>query len=1176
VTELTKTPHPARARPLSPDDPTVPERSRRLLELARERVVFFDGSMGTQIFDSGLPIPEWGVPDCPESLNKSHPHVIQTIHRNYLEAGADVVETNTFNANLALREFSIENEVLDLNLRAARNAREVCDAFTARDGRPRFVSGSMGPGTKLASINPPNTTFEELERFYAEQVTGLLRGGADCLQIETQQDLLCVKAAIHAARRVFEREGARLPIIVQVTIENGLNTMLVGSDVLAAYTMVEPFEEVWAIGLNCGTGPDPMAEHIRALSSATARPVSCLPNAGLPELVSGKTVFPLKPVEFAQKVAEFVRDLGASLVGGCCGTTPAHIAELVRLVGARPSKKRTPRLEPSVASLFQSTTLDQEPKPLFVGERLNATGSKKFKDALGREDWDTMLSMAREQEREQAHVLDLMLAYVGRDEVKDAATFLPKLRGFTKLPLCIDTTEYAVAEEAFKRTPGRPILNSINLEDGEEKLIKKVELAKRFGAACVALTIDEKGQATTAEWKVECAHRIHDVACAHGLRPQDLIFDALTFPIVTGQEETRRAAVETLEAIKRIKRELPGVRTILGVSNVSFGIDPEARVALNSVFLHYAIEAGLDAAIVHVSKIMPLAKIEPAVRETCRRLVFDERTQTSDPLADLLALFAKREKKKAGPQTSHLPVEERLAQRIVDGAKTGLETDLEEALAKGIAPLDVINKHLLEGMRVVGDLFGRGEMQLPFVLQSAEVMKAAVSWLEPKMERKAGSSLGTCVLATVKGDVHDIGKNLVDIILSNNGFSVKNLGIKIGLDAMLDAQALSNALAIGMSGLLVKSTVIMRENLEELNRRNLTPDVILGGAALNRRYVEEELRSLYKGRVFYAKDAFEGLRLMDALAHGKDPEAVSRTAREKERGEREPLAAATGETEPATGTLPETKPVVPVEPPTPPFWGPRVDRAPAPLDEVLSWINPLAVIRGQWKMRRGKKSREEQLRFEKETALPLFEKAKETARSQAVLHPAWTYGYFPVRRSGDEVLVLEAPGSTRERLRFRFPRARPQRGGRSIADFFREDREDVLALFVVTVGSEVSGKIRELKEAGSYTEMLYLQGIAAEATEGLAEMLHARIRRELSIDDKDGKTRDSLFRMVYQGARYSFGYPACPELEEQRKILELLPAREIGIEATESAMLEPEFSTAAVVCHHPQARYFSL
>ncbi len=695
-----------------------------------------------------------------------------------------------------------------------------------------------------------------------------------------------------------------------------------------------------------------------------------------------------------------------------------------------------------------------------------------------------------------------------------------------------------------------------------------MQLARKFGAACVALLIDEKGQATTTEWKLEVAHRIHDLSLLHGLRAHDLIFDALTFPVVTGQEETRRAAIETIDAIKRIKKELPGAKTILGVSNVSFGIDPEARVALNSVFLHYAIEAGLDAAIVHASKIMPLAKIEGPVREVCRRLVFDDRVN-SDPLQDLLRLFAGREKKKgtkAAEPFANLPLDKRLAQRIVDGARVGLEADLDLALGK-FDPLTIINEFLLAGMKVVGELFGRGEMQLPFVLQSAEVMKAAVKHLEPHMPKKEGERLGTCILATVKGDVHDIGKNLVEIILSNNGYGVANLGIKIGLDEMLAAHTKHGALALGMSGLLVKSTVIMKENLEELNRRGLKPDVILGGAALNRRYVEEDLRPLYKGRVFYAKDAFEGLRLVEALAKGGDPEKVSTASRQKERA---PVAA------PVPVVAVEMKPVEPVEPPRAPFYGVRVSREPAPLDEVFSWINPLVVIRNHWGLKRGGKTPKERERFERDEAMPLFEEKKAEAKRSGELGPAWTYGWFPARRSGDSVVVLDAPGSTKERLRFEFPRARQERGGRCIADFFREDREDVLGLLCVTVGGAVGNRIRHLKDEGHYRDMLYLQGIAAETTEALAELLHARMRAELGIAGQDARERRDIFRMQYRGARYSFGYPACPDMAEQRKILELLPAGEIGLTATESAMLEPEFSTAALVVHHPQARYFSV
>ena len=1149
----------------------------RFLEALRERVLVFDGAFGTWMQDQNLTAEDFGGPElegCNEMLVLTRPDLVAAMHRDYFEAGVDAVETATFGAfPLVLNEYQIPEKTFEINQRAAQIAREVADEF-AVDGRPRFVIGSIGPGTRLPSLG--HIAYAVLRDDYELQVVGLLAGGVDVLLIETVQDLLQAKAAINGARRAMASAGITVPIMVQVTIET-TGRMLVGSEIGAAVTALEAMQPD-IIGLNCATGPNEMIEHLRYLAQHSRLMLSCLPNAGLPSIVNGHTHYDLTPEGLADAHERFVNEFGLNIVGGCCGTTPAHLRAVVDRLGTvagRAPGVRTPEFEPGCSSIYSHVPFYQELAYLAIGERTNANGSRAFRDAMLEADWDRCLRIARDQVGEGAHVLDVCVDYVGRDGAIDMDEIAGRFATQASLPLVFDSTEPQVLEAGLQHHGGKAILNSANLEegDGEGKRMDRVfKLAREYGAAVICLTIDEEGQARDADWKLRVAHRIHDLAVnRYGLDATDLIFDPLTFPLSTGDDDLRGDAMATLEAIRRIKAELPGVSTTLGLSNVSFGLNPPARHVLNSVFLHECREAGLDSAIVHAARIMPLHRIPEDQRDTALDLIYDRRQENYDPLQAFMALFDGVESQSVEKDDlSSLPIDERLKRRIVDGNRNGIEEDLDAQLAV-MPALAIVNDVLLEGMKVVGELFGRGEMQLPFVLQSAETMKKAVAHLEPHMEKADAGGKGTVVLATVKGDVHDIGKNLVDIILTNNGYTVHNLGIKIAVNEMIEAAETLNADAIGMSGLLVKSTIIMRENLEELNARKLSAiPVLLGGAALTRKYVEVDLRQTYEGRVFYGKDAFEGLNTMDRLMAIKKTGEIdlafgreiteSRLPRKSER----PVEIV---------DVPERSDVasdVPVF--QPPFLGPRVAKG-ISLDDIAGFINETALFRNQWQFRPANGETDEEF---KARIRPTLREQLQAAKAQQLLTPSVAWGYFPANSEGDDLVIWADEARKQERTRFHFARQQKDRF-LCISDFFRSvasGEPDYVGFHVVTMGSTVSDHERELFAADKYQDYLLLHGLGVEMTEALAEFWHHRIREEWGFVAEDGPSLAGLFRQKYRGSRFSWGYPACPDLDDQVKVAELLEVDKIGVSLTEEFHLVPEVSTSAIIVPHPEAKYF--
>jgi 5-methyltetrahydrofolate--homocysteine methyltransferase len=1147
-----------------------------LLTAMQERVIVQDGAMGTSVYahDLSLEADYRGCENCPEIINDSRPDVIEEIHASFYGVGCDAVETNTFGANkIVLAEFGLEARTRELNRKAAEIACRARARFSTA-AQPRFVIGSMGPGTKLPTLG--HTTFDILEDSYCEQARGLLDGGVDALSVETCQDLLQAKAAICAATRAIAELGRPVPLIAQVTIEV-TGTMLVGTEIGAALAALEAYPQVQVIGLNCATGPQEMSEHIRHLGRHSSRLISCIPNAGLPQLVEGRTHYALTPRELARWLREFVVEDGVNMVGGCCGTTPAHLAAVVEAVRGLKPKARTPARQPSVSSLYQAVSLRQESSVLIVGERTNTNGSRKFRDLLLAGDLDGLVEMGRAQVREGAHVLDVCVDYVGRDGAPDMDAVACRFVKDVTLPLMLDSTEAPVIEAGLKRAGGKCIVNSVNLEEGEGRLDRICPLLRKYGAAVVALTIDEdpvEAMGKTAARKLEIARRLHGLLTEkHGIAEEDILFDCLTFPITTGNEADRRLGLETLEGVGRIMEAFPRCGSILGVSNVSFGLVPAARAVLNSVFLHEATGRGLTAAIVHASKILPRNRISDERWEAALDLIYDRRREGYDPLQAYLRLFTEGESLGEKPVRTDLPVEERLKQRIIDGDRTGLEKDIEEALARHAA-LAIINDILLDGMRVVGDLFGAGKMQLPFVLSSAETMKAAVALLEPHLERVAGPSKGSIVLATVRGDVHDIGKNLVDIILSNNGFKVYNLGIKQPIASIIEAFERHGADAIGLSGLLVKSTLVMKDDLAVLNERGLRMPVILGGAALTRAYVENDLRGLYRGPVAYAGDAFEGLALMGRLAEGKplvDPERPAAAARAR----RPAAAVAQSGQAPGRSGVSTTNPI-----PAPPFWGSRVIES-IDLQTVLPYINEKMLFGVQWQYTPGGRKREEYEAFIRDEVRPIFfELAKRCARERILL-PQAVYGYWPCNSEGNDLVVYDPEGGgadRRERVRFTFPR-QDEPPNWCLADFWRpaESGEiDVAAFHLVTVGRAASEVARQWFEQNLFRDYLHLHGLGVEAAEALAEYLHKQVRMELGISGKDAREIRRLFQQGYQGSRYSFGYPACPNLEDQAKLWPLLEPGRIGVTLSEEYQLDPEQSTSAIIAHHPEARYFSV
>ncbi|MCH7700056.1 MAG: methionine synthase [Planctomycetes bacterium] len=1162
----------------------------KLLDTLKERVLVFDGAMGTQCHARDLPLSDYrDLENCIEVLTQTRPDVIGDIHRGFLAVGCDAIETNTFGATkLLLDEFGLESETRRINCQAAEIARSAAESFDT-PAKPRFVIGSIGPGTKLPTLR--HTDWDTLVDSYTEQCRGLMDGGVDAFLIETCQDILQSKTAIVSAEQAMAECGRTVPIMVTVTIET-TGTMLVGTEIGAAVAALEAYPSVKVIGLNCATGPQEMSEHIRYLSSHCDRMLLVQPNAGLPQLVEGQLYYPLTPAELARWLVEFIDQDGLNAVGGCCGTTPEHLAAVVDAVGTRSPKRRRVTHEPSVSSIYQSVTLRQESDILSIGERTNANGSKKFREMLAAEDYDGIVKLAKEQVSKGSHALDVCAAYVGRDERRDMHEVIQRLSTEITVPLVIDSTEVDVLDDALKLLGGKSIINSINLEDGEERLDTVCKLARRYGAALVALTIDEEGMAKTADQKVVVAKRIYDlVVNRHGIAPEDLIFDCLTFTICTGNADDRRLGMETLEGMRRVKEELPGVHTVLGLSNISFGLKPPLRRVLNSVFLHYAREHGLDAAILHAGGIVPLFKIDDEQRTTAEDLIFDRRREGYEPLERYMELFVDHSDVESKTETKPTTVEERLKQAIIDGDRTQLEADLTEAMGT-YRPLDIVNELLLDGMKTVGDLFGAGQMQLPFVLKSAEAMKSAVAFLEPYMDKSEQSDRGSIVLATVRGDVHDIGKNLVDIILTNNGYTVHNLGIKQPIASIIEAYEKTGADVIGMSGLLVKSTVVMRENLAVLNERGLTPAVMLGGAALTRKYVEQDLVPEYRGPLFYAKDAFDGLTLMKQIVAGEaDTPGVSVKSATRAQVVTPAAAVASGgppdEPDPPAPSIDRIEAPVPtparsdiardVPIPEPPFWGARVVER-LDISAVLGFLNENMLFQVQWQYKKAGRSRAQYNRYVNDEVRPIYRKLVQRCRAEKLLQPQTIYGYWPAQSDGDELIVFDVDDRSRELVRFEFPRRRKAPYW-CISDFFRpvsSGEMDVVAFSLVTMGRRVSEVAHEWFQADRYQDYLHLHGLGVESAEALAEFIHKQIRVELGIADADAREIQRLFQQRYQGSRYSFGYPACPRLEDQLKLWPLLNPERIGVTISEEFQLEPEQSTTALICHHPEAKYFTV
>ncbi|MDR6506752.1 methionine synthase [Arthrobacter oryzae] len=1203
-----------------------PFRAQALLDAVNHRVVIADGAMGTMLQGRELSLEKdfLGLEGCNEILNDTRPDVLADIHDAYFATGIDAVETNTFGANWSnLSDYGIDDRIEELARKGAEIARERAEAAEKTDGRMRWVLGSMGPGTKLPSLG--HTSYDYLKQTFALQAEGLIDGGADAFLIETSQDLLQTKAAVNGCKQAIVTRGVRLPIFVEVTVET-TGTMLMGSEIGAALTALEPLG-VDAIGLNCATGPDEMSEHLRHLSKQSSVAIACMPNAGLPVLGPNGAHYPLTPSELATAHEQFVREFGLGLVGGCCGTTPEHMAAVVERLepfrsraavtiggrGAEGERLPTER-EAGIASLYHHVPFDQESSYLAIGERTNANGSKAFRQAMLEERWDDCVDIAREQVRVGAHLLDVCIDYVGRDGVADIKEIVSRFASASTLPLVIDSTEPPVLQAGLEHIGGRPVINSVNYEDGDgpdSRFARIMPLVKEHGTAVIALTIDEHGQARTTEGKVAIASRLIDSLVGEwGMRVEDIIVDALTFPIATGQEETRRDGIETIEAIRQITAKYPGIHTTLGVSNVSFGLNPAARIVLNSVFLHEAVQAGLSSGIIDAAKIVPLASLPEEQRKVALDLVWDRREYdadgniTYDPLNSMLDMFAGVDtaalKDQRAAELAALPTGDRLQRRIIDGEGKGLEEDLDLARSEGMTPLAIINDQLLEGMKVVGERFGAGEMQLPFVLQSAEVMKNAVALLEPHMEKSDASGKGTMVIATVRGDVHDIGKNLVDIILTNNGYKVINIGIKQPIADIIAAAEEHDADVIGMSGLLVKSTVVMKENLAELQSRGLAKKwpIILGGAALTRAYVEQDLAGQFEGTVRYAKDAFEGLSLMEPLvqvARGADPAAVGLPALKKRLHKGGPKFTVTEpEAMPGRSDVAADNHV-----PAPPFWGTRIVRGVA-LHDYAALLDERATFMGQWGLKPGRgddgASYEELVEVDGRPRLRYW---LDRILAEGMLDASVAYGYFPVVSEGEQVVVLHhgedhdgvlgtagllapdggsgGPIGT-ERLRFDFPRQRRDRH-LCLADFVRSRESgqiDVLPIQLVTAGSKIEEVTSELFKGNHYRDYYELNGLVMQLTEALAEFWHARIRSELGFAAEEPKDKAGYFKLDYRGARFSLGYPACPDMEDRRKVTELLKPERMGVILSDELMLHPEQSTDAFVFHHPEAKYFKV
>ncbi len=1171
---------------------TTREQIEKLLE---ERILVIDGATGTQIQNLEIPKEAWldengeSQEGCNELLNATAPELMQKVHNGYAKAGADLIKTNTFGAMpWVLDEYGMSHRCYELSKKGAEIVKEICENYSTPE-KPRFVLGSIGPGTKLPSLG--HIHYDEMFAGYKETALGLIDGGCDVYLLETCQDPLQIKAALHGCEAANKERGVEIPVMVSVTIELS-GTMLIGTDAETIVTILEPFD-ILSLGFNCGTGPDQVKKHLQTLSKLCKFPISVHANAGLPQNRGGYTYYPMGPEEFTKKQLEFTGYDGVSFLGGCCGTTPQHIHALQKAVANIKPKKPTGSIKPSIASLFNTTELFQNPAPLLIGERSNATGSKAFRKLILESDYEGTLTVAQAQVRDGAHCLDVNVEFAGRDGAKDMRAVMELYNQKVPLPLMPDATRVNTIEEALKCIGGKPIINSTNLEDGEEKFHAICKLAKKYGTALVCLTIDEKGMAKTKEEKVAVAERMYKMATEiHGIDPTNLIFDVLTFTVGSGDLEYRDAAIQTMEAIRELKRRHPEVGTTLGLSNISFGLKASARRYLNSVFLHHCVEAGLTSVIINVKHIIPMSKISDEDREICEELLFHP---DDNSLFKFIEHFSDKKIEDAGADEAFqaLPTEEKIKKLLMDGDKERMIPLVEEARHE-IHPDIIVNEILIDAMKVVGELFGSGEMQLPFVLQSAETMKATVDYLNPYLTKQEKETDTTLVIGTVKGDVHDVGKNLVDIILSNNGFKVINVGIKTELETFLEAYKEGKAHAIGMSGLLVKSTAVMKENLETMAEMGLDIPVLLGGAALTRGFVDDFCRPIYKGPIFYCRDAFDGVIAMSRIEKWiaekqTNPNAVLDTKLGNDGVEVEKKEIK----EVVIPPFEEIKMPSPVPIPTPPFWGRRVlQKQDLDVNTVFEWVNKKSVIKMHWGYKRGKMDKAEYQKLLEEKVYPNYERIKQEIIDKELFEPTIIYGYYPCRSNDQELYLFdESEGwnidenASREPFeavveraitKFHFPRQR-RKPHRALSDFFRHDRHDVIALTCVSAGAKFSQYEKELYDAGKYLEYNMVHGFSVELAEALAEVVHKQIRMDLNIlrEDEGATLRDVRMRR-YQGARYSFGYPACPDLEQSRELFDILKPEEFGITLSETYQIHPEQSTTALVVHHKEATYYAV
>ena len=1186
------------------------ESFRTYLNRDEKPLIIFDGGTGTSFQNLNLTADDFGgkeLEGCNENLVLSSPEVVEKVHNSFLEAGCHVIETNTFGASsIVLDEYDIADKAYEINKNAAFIAKKAAAKYSSVD-KPRFVAGSIGPTTKLPTLG--HIDFDELKQSYKEQIYGLIDGGVDLLLIETCQDVLQIKSALLASKEILESKNIDIPLMVSITMET-TGTMLVGSDIASALTILEPFN-IDILGLNCATGPEQMKEHIKYLSENSPFAISCIPNAGLPENIGGVAHYRLKPIELKMQLMNFIYDFNVQLIGGCCGTTPEHIKYLSSIIDEiidnertnNNGKKNSSGFIPSASSIYNSVPYKQDNSILIVGERLNASGSKKVRELLNNDDWDGLVAIAKQQQKENAHVLDVNVDYVGRDGVKDMKEITSRLVTNINLPLMIDSTDADKMESGLKSAGGKCIINSTNYEDGNERFDQVLNLALGYGAGLVVGTIDEDGMARNSEKKYKIVKRAINRTRECGLSDYELFFDPLALPISTGIEEDRLNAKETISAILKIRENFPDIHIILGISNISFGLSPLSRINLNSIFLDECIKAGLDSAIIAPNKILPLSKISEETKKLCLDLIYDKRKFEDDiciydPLVELTKAFQDlsiQDFKKASSENKNLTLEERLKNHIIDGEKIGLEDQLNKALKK-YKPLEIINTFLLDGMKVVGDLFGSGQMQLPFVLQSAETMKFAVSILEPYMETvDENISNGKLLIATVKGDVHDIGKNLVDIILTNNGYDVINLGIKQDVSAIIDAQKKYNADCIAMSGLLVKSTAFMKDNLEAFNNENISVPVILGGAALTPKFVNEDCSKIYKGKILYGKDAFTDLKFMNEYMDNKkkgnwsntegfiNNEGININLASSKSNSQAVKKSISIDAETSKLNLKEnfirSKFINEEDPIQAPFLGTKVLKdVDIDLNKLIFYLDTKALFSGQWQIKKGKnQSVDEYNNYLDSYAKPLLDKWLEIIIEKKLISPKAVYGYFRCGRKDNSIFLFDEK-SLNKISQFNFPR---QKSGNNlcIADFYcdlKNDKPiDIFPMQAVTMGDIASEYSQKLFKEDKYSDYLLFHGLTVQLAEALAEYVHALIRIECGFRSEEPDKNREILAQKYRGARYSFGYPACPKVSDSNIQLSLLDAKRINLTMDESEQLHPEQSTTAIISLHSKAKYFS-